>query len=41
MTAGQVKDTFAKYWSKDNAIVVVVKPAAAAAAEGANRDGGN
>jgi predicted Zn-dependent peptidase len=28
--AQQVKDTFAKYWSKDNAITVVVKPAASA-----------
>ena len=42
MTARQVKDTFAKYWSKDNAIVVVVKPnATAAAAEGTDPDGGN
>ncbi len=28
MTAQAVKDTFAKYYSKDNSIVVVVKPAA-------------
>jgi len=42
MTAKQVKDTFAKYWSKENSIVVVVKPAASAAAsEGTNHDGGN
>jgi predicted Zn-dependent peptidase len=41
MTARQVKETFAKYWSKDNAIVVVVKPIATAAVEGADRDGGN
>jgi hypothetical protein len=26
MTAQQVKDAFAKYYSKDNSIVVVVKP---------------
>ena len=28
MTAKQVKDAFAKYWSKDNSITVVVKPEA-------------
>ena len=42
MTAQQVKETFAKYWSKDNAITVIVKPAASAAAEqGTSPDGGN
>lgn len=31
MTAAQVKDTFAKYYSKDNALTVIVKPAPGAA----------
>lgn len=43
MTAAQIKDTFAKYWSKDNSIVVVVKPQNSgepALSSGRNGDGG-
>jgi zinc protease len=40
LTAKDVKDTFAKYYSKDNSIVVVVKPQSAAAQPVRSSDAG-
>lgn len=42
LTAKQVKDTFAKYYSKDNSIIVVVKPSGEGAGKGDGaEDGGS
>ncbi|MEX2219923.1 MAG: insulinase family protein [Phycisphaerales bacterium] len=41
LTTKQIKDTFAKYYSKDSSITVVVKPAAAAPAKPEPADGGH
>jgi zinc protease len=40
LTAQQVRDTFAKYYSKDSAIVVVVKPSGKGDAGEADKAGG-
>ena len=39
MTAKQVQDAFAKYWAKNNAIVVTVKPKGEGNGNGATKDG--